>query len=90
MYRKGYLRYNKTQINALITRITGQDGSCLAELLPGRSNKLKLSNLDAKWDWGYAGDYFKAMWLMPQQDKWEDYVKVDPKVKADVERLKQR
>jgi GDPmannose 4,6-dehydratase len=33
-----------------------------------------LGNLDAKRDWGYAGDYVEAMWLMLQQDKPEDYV----------------
>jgi len=35
---------------------------------------LRLGNLDAKRDWGYAGDYVKAMWLMLQQDKADDYV----------------
>jgi GDPmannose 4,6-dehydratase len=33
-----------------------------------------LGNLEAKRDWGFAGDYVKAMWLMLQQDKPEDYV----------------
>jgi GDPmannose 4,6-dehydratase len=37
-------------------------------------NKLYLGNLDAKRDWGFAGDYVEAMWLMLQQDKPEDYV----------------
>jgi GDPmannose 4,6-dehydratase len=37
-------------------------------------NELKLGNLDAKRDWGFAGDYVKAMWLMLQQDEPEDYV----------------
>jgi len=35
---------------------------------------LELGNLEAKRDWGFAGDYVKAMWLMLQQDKPEDYV----------------
>jgi GDPmannose 4,6-dehydratase len=35
--------------------------------------KLYLGNLDAKRDWGFAGDYVKAMWLMLQQDKPGDY-----------------
>jgi GDPmannose 4,6-dehydratase len=36
--------------------------------------ELRLGNLDARRDWGYAGDYVKAMWLMLQQDKPEDFV----------------
>jgi GDPmannose 4,6-dehydratase len=37
-------------------------------------DKLELGNLDAKRDWGYAGDYVEAMWLMLQQPEPEDYV----------------
>ena len=37
-------------------------------------NCLYLGNLDAKRDWGFAGDYVEAMWLMLQQDKADDYV----------------
>jgi GDPmannose 4,6-dehydratase len=40
----------------------------------GLQEKLYLGNLDAKRDWGYAGDYVEAMWLMLQQDKPDDYV----------------
>jgi len=40
----------------------------------GLQNKLYLGNLEAKRDWGYAGDYVEAMWLMLQQDKPGDYV----------------
>jgi len=40
----------------------------------GLTKELKLGNLDAKRDWGYAGDYVKAMWLMLQEDKPDDYV----------------
>ena len=40
----------------------------------GLQQKLVLGNLDAKRDWGYAGDYVKAMWLMLQQDKADDYI----------------
>jgi GDPmannose 4,6-dehydratase len=36
--------------------------------------KLSLGNLDSKRDWGFAGDYVKAMWLMLQQSKPDDYV----------------
>lgn len=40
----------------------------------GLQDKLFLGNLDAKRDWGYAGDYVKAMWLMLQEDEPDDYV----------------
>ncbi len=40
----------------------------------GLQDKLYLGNLDAKRDWGFAGDYVEAMWLMLQQDKPDDYV----------------
>lgn len=40
----------------------------------GLANELRLGNLDAKRDWGFAGDYVEAMWLMLQQDKPEDFV----------------
>jgi GDPmannose 4,6-dehydratase len=40
----------------------------------GLANELRLGNLDARRDWGYAKDYVEAMWLMLQQDKAEDYV----------------
>ena len=36
--------------------------------------ELRMGNLDAKRDWGFAGDYVRAMWLMLQQDKPEDFV----------------
>ena len=40
----------------------------------GLQEKLYLGNLDAKRDWGYAGDYVEAMWLMTQQERPDDYV----------------
>ncbi|NLG88786.1 MAG: GDP-mannose 4,6-dehydratase [Clostridiaceae bacterium] len=46
----------------------------IADILKGNSECLYLGNLDAKRDWGYAGDYVEAMWMMLQQDKPEEYV----------------
>ena len=40
----------------------------------GLMKEMRIGNLDAQRDWGYAGDYVKAMWLMLQQDKPDDYV----------------
>ncbi len=46
----------------------------IAEIKKGKSNVLVLGNLDAKRDWGFSGDYVKAMWLMLQSEKPRDYV----------------
>lgn len=46
----------------------------LAACSLGLQKELRLGNLDAKRDWGHAKDYVKAMWLMLQQDKGDDYV----------------
>lgn len=46
----------------------------LAQIKAGKATELRLGNLDSRRDWGYAGDYVEAMWLMLQQDKPEDYV----------------
>ncbi len=45
-----------------------------AKIKLGLANELRMGNLEAKRDWGFAGDYVKAMWLMLQQDKPDDYV----------------
>lgn len=45
-----------------------------ARIKLGLDNELRMGNLDAKRDWGFAGDYVKAMWLMLQQDEPDDYV----------------
>lgn len=46
----------------------------IAEIKMGLEKELRLGNLEAKRDWGFAGDYVKAMWLMLQQNKPDDYV----------------
>ncbi len=46
----------------------------VARIHLGLANELRLGNLDAKRDWGYAPDYVRAMWLMLQQDEPDDYV----------------
>jgi GDPmannose 4,6-dehydratase len=45
-----------------------------AAIKAGKASELRLGNLDAKRDWGYAKDYVEAMWLMLQQDSPDDYV----------------
>jgi GDPmannose 4,6-dehydratase len=46
----------------------------VARIKLGLADHLSLGNLDARRDWGFAGDYVRAMWLMLQQDRAEDYV----------------
>jgi GDPmannose 4,6-dehydratase len=45
-----------------------------AKIKLGLANELRMGNLEAQRDWGYAGDYVEAMWLMLQQDEPDDYV----------------
>ena len=46
----------------------------LARIKHGQQSELRLGNLDARRDWGFAGDYVEGMWRMLQQDKADDYV----------------
>jgi GDPmannose 4,6-dehydratase len=46
----------------------------VARIKLGLKDKLSIGNMDAQRDWGFAGDYVRAMWLMLQQDKADDYV----------------
>ena len=60
-------RRGETFVTRKITRAAGR-------IKCGLQKKLFLGNLDAQRDWGYAGDYVEAMWLMLQQDTPDDYV----------------
>ncbi len=54
--------------------VTRKITNAVARIKAGLDKELRLGNLEAKRDWGFAGDYIKAMWLMLQQDKPDDYV----------------
>lgn len=56
------------------TFVTRKITMAAARIKLGLQDKLFLGNLDAKRDWGYAGDYVEAMWLMLQQENPDDYV----------------
>lgn len=56
------------------TFVTRKITRAVARIVAGKQKKLYLGNLDAKRDWGYAKDYVRAMWLMLQQEKPDDYV----------------
>ena len=54
--------------------VTRKISDGVARIKHGAADELRLGNLDAKRDWGFAGDYVEAMWLMLQQDEPLDYV----------------
>jgi GDPmannose 4,6-dehydratase len=56
------------------TFVTRKITRAAARIKMGLQDDLLLGNLDAKRDWGFAGDYVEAMWLMTQQEKPDDYV----------------
>ena len=54
--------------------VTRKTTHAAARIKLGLQDKLHLGNLDARRDWGFAGDYVEAMWMMLQQDEADDYV----------------
>src|SRR4029078_1952093 len=54
--------------------VTRKITNAVAKIKLGMGTELRLRNLRARRDWGFAGDYVRAMWLMLQQDKPDDYV----------------
>ena len=56
------------------TFVTRKIAMAAAQIYHGRQDRLYLGNLDARRDWGFAGDYVEAMWLMLQQDRPDDFV----------------
>ena len=54
--------------------ITRKVTNAVARIALGLQHEVRLGNLDARRDWGFAGDYVEAMWLMLQQDEPDDFV----------------
>ncbi|HEU4734758.1 MAG TPA: GDP-mannose 4,6-dehydratase [Kofleriaceae bacterium] len=80
-YREAYgmfiacgILFNHESPRRGIPFVTRKITRAAARIKHGLDKKLFLGNLDAKRDWGYAGDYVEAMWLMLQQDAPDDYV----------------
>jgi GDPmannose 4,6-dehydratase len=80
-YREGYglfavngILFNHESPRRGETFVTKKITRAVARIKYGLQEKLYLGNLDAKRDWGFAGDYVKAMWLMLQQERPDDYV----------------
>jgi len=80
-YREGYnlfacngILFNHESPRRGETFVTRKITRALGRIKEGTQDKLYLGNLEAKRDWGFAGDYVQAMWLMLQQEKPDDYV----------------
>lgn len=80
-YREAYnlfalsgILYNHESPRRGFEFVTRKITSHVAKIKLGKTNKLRLGNLEAKRDWGHARDYVKAMWLMLQQPIADDYV----------------
>jgi len=80
-YREGYnifacngILFNHESPRRGETFVTRKITRAAARIKLGLQEKIYLGNLDAKRDWGYAGDFVEAMWLMLQQDKPDDFV----------------
>lgn len=74
MYTSNGILFNHESPLRGETFVTRKITRALARIKLGLQNVLYLGNIDAKRDWGFAGDYVEAMWLMLQQDEPDDYV----------------
>jgi len=74
MYACSGILFNHESPRRGIEFVTRKVTDAVARIKLGLQNELRLGNLDAKRDWGFAGDYVRAMWLMLQQDKADDFV----------------
>ena len=73
-YTVSGILYNHESPRRGLQFVTKKITKRVAEIKLGMANNLPLGNLDACRDWGYAGDYVRAMWLMLQHDVPEDFV----------------
>ncbi len=74
MYCVSGILFNHESPRRGLEFVTRKVTDAAARIKLGLASELRLGNLDAKRDWGFAGDYVKAMWLMLQQDTPDDYV----------------
>ena len=74
MYACSGILFNHESPRRGLEFVTRKITDAVARIKVGVQDELRLGNLDAKRDWGYAGDYVRAMWLMLQQDSPDDYV----------------
>jgi GDPmannose 4,6-dehydratase len=74
MYAVSGILFNHESPRRGLEFVTRKITDAVARIKLGLASELRLGNLDAKRDWGFAGDYVRAMWLMLQQDQPEDFV----------------
>ena len=74
MFTSSGILFNHESPRRGLEFVTRKVTDAAARIKLGLANELRLGNLDAKRDWGFAGDYVRAMWLMLQQEEPEDYV----------------
>ncbi len=74
MYAVSGLLFNHESARRGREFVTRKISDGVARIKLGMAESLSLGNLDAQRDWGFAGDYVRAMWLMLQQDRPDDYV----------------
>ena len=74
MHASSGILFNHESPRRGIEFVTRKITDAVARISLGFAKELRLGNLDAKRDWGFAGDYVKAMWLMLQQKEPDDYV----------------
>jgi GDPmannose 4,6-dehydratase len=86
MYAVSGILFNHESPRRGLEFVTRKVAYNVAKIKLGMTNELRIGNLDAQRDWGFAGDYVEAMWLMLQQDAPDDYVIATGKTHS-VERL---
>ncbi len=74
MHASNGILFNHESPRRGVEFVTRKISDGVARIKLGLAGELRLGNLDAKRDWGFAGDYVRAMWLMLQQDRPDDYV----------------
>lgn len=74
MYACSGILFNHESPRRGVEFVTRKVTDAVARIKLGLQSELRMGNLDAKRDWGFAGDYVKAMWLMLQQETPDDYV----------------
>ena len=74
MYAVSGILFNHESPRRGLEFVTRKVSDAVARIKLGLATELRLGSLDAKRDWGFAGDYVRAMWSMLQQDEPEDYV----------------
>jgi GDPmannose 4,6-dehydratase len=74
LYASSGILFNHESPRRGLEFVTRKISHTVAKIKLGLVDELRLGNLDAKRDWGFAGDYVRAMWMMLQQNEADDYV----------------